>query len=61
MKILFVIQRKKFTSKSSAEDLELTTDDKGWQIYEGKNFHQFIIDFEKTEHSISPQKVYDYG
>ena len=39
------------------EDLSLTsTNEKGWQIFEGKNFHQFILDFEKSSCSIMPSE-----
>jgi hypothetical protein len=31
-------------------------DEKGWPLFEGKNFHQFIPDFEKTEYSVLPEE-----
>jgi hypothetical protein len=34
----------------------LRTDGKGWPVYEGKNFHQFIPDFEKTIFTIIPEE-----
>jgi len=34
----------------------LRIDGKGWPVYEGKNFHQFIPDFEKTIFSIIPDE-----
>jgi hypothetical protein len=37
----------------------LRTDGKGWPLYDGKNIHQFIPDFEKTEFSIDPKMGLD--
>jgi hypothetical protein len=32
----------------------LRTDGKGWPLIEGKNFHQFMPDYEKPEYSVIP-------
>jgi hypothetical protein len=32
------------------------TNGKGWPLTEGKNFHQFILDFEKTTYTVDPKQ-----
>jgi Alw26I/Eco31I/Esp3I family type II restriction m6 adenine DNA methyltransferase len=38
----------------------LKTDGKGWPFIEGKNFHQFILDYEKTMFTVDPDKGLDW-
>ncbi len=42
------------THRTNDSDL-LKSDGKGWPLIEGKNFHQFLPDYEKSEFSIDPE------
>jgi hypothetical protein len=41
--------------KTADSDL-FRTDGKGWPLIEGKNFHQFLLDFEKVIFAVDPDK-----